>query len=143
MAILLIAAAAGCTRSSSAPPAPGPSSPAGAAPAAAQSGAAPGWRAPVNLNYNREVEDPTSVSCPSATFCMAVLGSGYAASYDGTTWSKPASLPSANGQPGSVSCSSASFCITVDAQDSSAFRFNGSTWSPAPAISDPGSGGLP
>ena len=143
MTILLIGAAAGCTGSSPAPPGPGPSSPVGGLPAAARSGAAPGWGAPVNLNDNREVEDPTSVSCPSATFCMAVLGSGYAASYNGTTWSKPARLPSADAQPGSVSCPAASFCMAVDAQDSSAFRFNGSTWSSAPAISDPDSGGLP
>ena len=64
---------------------------------------------------------------------MAVLGSGYAARYDGTTWSQPTGLSSSAGQPDSVSCPTVSFCMAVDAQDSSAFLFNGSTWSSAPA----------
>ena len=83
------------------------------------------------------VEDPTSVSCPSASFCMAVLESGYAATYDGTTWSRPARLSSSAGEPDSVSCPTVSFCMAVDARDSSAFVFNGSTWSSAPSINDP------
>jgi hypothetical protein len=76
---------------------------------------------------------------------VAVLGSGYAASYNGTSWSKPVRMPAgaALGQPDSVSCPSGRFCLAVDAQDSSVFRFNGSTWSSAPAITDPASGGLP
>jgi hypothetical protein len=68
---------------------------------------------------------------------MAVLGSGYAATYDGTTWSQPAALPSADGQPDSVSCPTASFCMAVDADDSSAFVFRDGTWRAAPPINDP------
>ena len=64
---------------------------------------------------------------------MAVLESGYAATYDGTTWSRPARLSSSAGEPDSVSCPTVSFCLAVDARDSSAFAFNGSTWSSAPA----------
>ena len=75
---------------------------------------------------------------------MAVLGSGYAAMYDGTTWSKPAKLSSASaaGEPDSVSCPTASFCMAVDARDAAAFLFNGSTWSSAPGINDPASNTL-
>src|SRR6266567_3090472 len=134
--ILLIGAATGCTGSSSAPPEPGAGSPAAGQAATSQSSAAPGWGAATHLNYSRG-QDPTSVSCPSASFCMAVLGSGYAAMYDGTTWSKPSLLSSSGGEPDSVSCPTVSFCMAVDARDSSAFLFNGSTWSPAPSINDP------
>jgi hypothetical protein len=56
---------------------------------------------------------------------MAVLGSGYAATFDGTTWRQPTGLSSSAGQPDSVSCPTVSFCMAVDAQDSSAFLFNG------------------
>jgi hypothetical protein len=68
---------------------------------------------------------------------MAVLGSGFAARYDGSAWSKPTGLPSRAGEPDSVSCPTARFCLAVDAQDSSAFVFNGSRWSSAPSINDP------
>ena len=109
--ILLIGAATGCSRS---------------------------WGAATNLDHSQGGEDPTSVSCPSASFCMAVLGSGYAARYDGTTWSQPTKLSSSSsaGEPDSVSCPTVSFCMAVDTRDSSAFLFNGSTWSSAPGIND-------
>jgi hypothetical protein len=68
---------------------------------------------------------------------MAVLGSGYEARYDGTTWSQPARLTSSAAEPDSVSCPTVAFCMAVDALDSAAFLFNGSTWSSAPGISDP------
>jgi hypothetical protein len=71
---------------------------------------------------------------------MAVLGSGYAAMYDGTTWSHPTGLSSAAGQPDSVSCPTDSFCMAVDALDTAAFQFNGRTWSSGPRISDPDPG---
>ena len=63
--------------------------------------------------------------------------SGYAARYDGTTWSQPTRLSSAAGQPGSVSCPTVSFCVAVDADDSSAFLFDGTTWRSVPRINDP------
>jgi hypothetical protein len=74
---------------------------------------------------------------------MAVLVSGYAATYDGTGWSQPARLPSSAGEPDSVSCPTASFCLAVDARDSSALLFDGSTWSSAPGINDPVPGTQP
>jgi hypothetical protein len=137
--ILLIGAATGCSGSSSAPAQPGANSPAGGRPAAPRSGAAPAWGEATNLDRSQGGEDPTSVSCPSASFCVAVLGSGYAATYNGTTWSQPAKLSSSSsaGEPDSVSCPTVSFCLAVDARDSSAFLFNGSTWSSAPGINDP------
>ena len=123
--VLLIGAAAGCTGSSSAPES-GASSPAGGQPAAA-----------TNLDHSLGIEDPTAVSCPSASFCLAVLGSGYTATYDGTRWSRPTRLSSSAAEPDSVSCPTVSFCLAVDAQDSSALLFNGSRWSSAPGINDP------
>ena len=60
---------------------------------------------------------------------MAVLVSGYAASYDGTTWSQPVRLSSSGGEPDSVSCPTVRFCMAVDARDSATFLFNGSRWS--------------
>jgi hypothetical protein len=114
LSLLLIGAAAGC----------------GGGPSAAPGAAA-------NLDYHYGVEDPTSVSCPSANFCVAVLESGYAATYDGTSWSRPTRLSSSAGEPDSVSCPTVSFCLAVDARDSSAFLFNGRTWSSAPRINDP------
>ena len=68
---------------------------------------------------------------------MAVLESGYAATYNGTAWSRPARLASSAGEPDSVSCPTVSFCLAVDARDSSALLFNGSRWSSAPGINDP------
>jgi len=136
VSILLIGAATGCS-GSPAPPGPGASSPAGGQPATARAGAAPAWGAAAHLSHSQAGEDPTSVSCPSARFCVAVLESGYAAVYDGTRWSQPTGLSSSAGEPGSVSCPTVSFCMAVDARDSSAFLFNGSTWSSAPRINDP------
>lgn len=68
---------------------------------------------------------------------MAVLGSGHAASYDGTTWSQPTGLPSAAREPDSVSCPTVSFCTAVAALAVSTLVFNGSTWSSGPSIHDP------
>src|SRR6516165_1491774 len=137
VSILLTGAATGCDGPSPAPPAPGASSAAGGQSATARSRAAPAWEAATHLDHSQGLEDTTSVSCPSASFCMAVLGSGYAAMYDGTKWSQPTGLSSSTGQPDSVSCPAASFCMAVDADDSSTFLFNGSTWSSAPSINDP------
>jgi len=137
VSILLIGAATGCSGSSSAPPGPGVDSSVGGQPATSQSSAAPAWGAATHLDYSQGSEDPASVSCPSASFCMAVLGSGYAAMYDGITWTRPTRLSSSLGQPDSVSCPTVAFCMAVDASDSSTFLFDGSTWSSAPSIHDP------
>jgi hypothetical protein len=132
--VVLTGAVAGCTGSS-----PGPPKPSADAPATSPPGAGPGWGAAVHLDQSQAIEDTTSVSCPSASFCMAVLGSGEAAAYDASGWGKPVRL-SSSGEPDSVSCPTARFCLAVDARDSAAFVFNGSTWSSAPGIDDPGPG---
>ena len=136
VSVLLIGAATGCGGSPAAP-VPGAGSSAGGQPATSRSGGAAAWEAATHLDSGLGGEDPTSVSCPSASFCMAVLGSGFAARYDGTAWSKPTGLPSRAGEPDSVSCPTARFCLAVDAQDSAAFVFNGSRWSSAPSVNDP------
>jgi hypothetical protein len=140
VSVLLIGAATGCD-GPSASPEPGASSPAVGQSVTAQSSAVPAWGAATKLDHRQGGEDPTSVSCPSARFCMAVLVSGYAARYDGTSWSQPTGLSSPAGEPDSVSCPTVSFCMAVDARDSSTFLFNGSTWSSAAGIGDgvPGS----
>ena len=59
---------------------------------------------------------------------MAVLVSGYAAMYDGTTWSQPAGLPTSAGEPDSVSCPTSSFCAAVDGGGGNVVTFDGSRW---------------
>jgi len=126
VSILLTAAATGCS-GSPLPPGPAASTP----PATAQPGAVPAWGAPTHLDHSQASENPTSVSCPSASFCMAVLQSGYAARYDGTTWSQPTRLPSAAtlGEPDSVSCPTVRFCLAVDARDAATLIYKNSRWS--------------
>src|SRR5260370_11090855 len=134
VAVLLTGAATGCT-GSPAPPGPAASSPAGGQTATAQpattqpattpAGAAPGWGAATHLDHSQANEDPTSVSCPSASFCMAVLESGYAATYDGATWSQPTGLTSSGGEPDSVPCPTARSCMAVAARDSPPCPFDG------------------
>jgi hypothetical protein len=136
VALLLIGAATGCS-GSPAPPGPAASS----QPATTKDGSAPAWGAATHLDHSQASEDPTAVSCPSASFCMAVLQSGYAARYDGTTWSRPAQLPSAvGGEPDSVSCPTASFCLAVDARDSATLVYKNGGWSSGGTVPDPQTG---
>ena len=69
---------------------------------------------------------PSSVSCPTASFCASVDVNGGAETFNGTSWSAPAAI-----DPGNdlvfVSCTSASFCVTVDKKG--ALTFDGSSWS--------------
>ena len=111
--VLLTGAAIGCDGSSPAAPSTAAQS-STAQSSTAQSSTGPAWGAAAHLDHSQASEDTVSVSCPSASFCMAVLGSGYAAMYNGTTWSRPATLSSSAGQPDSVSCRSARFCVAGD-----------------------------
>jgi hypothetical protein len=75
--------------------------------------------------------DLASVSCPSATFCMAVAGNGDTDSWDGSTWSQSAAIPGFTFAT-SVSCVSASFCEATGISSSStqeAAAWNGAAWS--------------
>jgi len=96
----------------------------------------------------------TSVSCVSASFCMAVgLGesgsslSGQAATYNGSSWSAPTTVVTGEDFLDAVSCSSSSFCGAVatgfvgSALEGIGYTWNG-TWSagqPLPASAQLGS----
>ncbi|NNN21768.1 MAG: hypothetical protein HKL80_07200 [Acidimicrobiales bacterium] len=54
-----------------------------------------------------------SVSCPTASFCMAVDSNGRVLHFNGTTWTPPVSIDGIN-YVSSVSCQTVSFCIAVD-----------------------------
>jgi hypothetical protein len=87
----------------------------------------PTWSSPVSLYGYSGAGFLSSVSCPSASFCMAVDGSGNALSYNGSAWSTPVSINGTNSL-NSVSCPSASFCMAVDGSGN-ALSYNGSAWS--------------
>jgi hypothetical protein len=59
-----------------------------------------------------------SISCPTATFCMAADESGSVLQWDGGSWSAPARvLPAATqytGDPTTVSCSDQNFCMVLN-----------------------------
>ena len=90
----------------------------------------PSWSAPVKIDAVYPYID--SVSCPSASFCVAVgsaqYGSaGYGVTYNGSSWSAPVNIDT----PATtyhVSCTSASFCAVVD-WGGQAVIYNGSSWS--------------
>ncbi len=75
----------------------------------------------------------TSVSCPTATFCVAVNKSGKASLFRGQyvsgnpVWGSPTTIDGTR-QINSVSCGTASFCVAVDANGGQV-TWNGSSWS--------------
>jgi hypothetical protein len=69
----------------------------------------------------------SSVSCPSANFCVVVGFFGNAVTYNGTSWSSPSDIDGNNFLI-SVSCPSASFCAGVD-DDGDTLTYNGTLWS--------------
>jgi hypothetical protein len=94
------------------------------------------WSAPTKIGIRTG-----SVSCPSATFCVAVGGPdpggdySVALTYNGTSWSAPTILLP-GGALTSVSCSSATLCVAVgnvvgakDTQRGFALTYNGTSWS--------------
>jgi hypothetical protein len=93
------------------------------------------WSQPRTIDLDGNV---TSVSCPDASFCVAVDGSGNVLTRNGPSWSKPTSIDTKNvgagGEPAVyVSCPAADFCAAVDSAGN-AMTYNGSTWSaPAPS----------
>ncbi len=84
-----------------------------------------------------------SISCPTATHCLAVDEIGNVMSWNGTAWSAPQAVDPSGGGLTSVSCPSPYFCAAVD-ENSNAVTFDGSTWSQPSAIGSPGTanGGL-
>jgi hypothetical protein len=94
------------------------------------------WSAPT------QVEAWTSVSCASASFCVAVDGDERATIFNGGSWSSPTTIDDPGGIGGleSVSCPSASFCVAVDG-GGNAVTFDGSSWG-APTYTHDGSAAL-
>ena len=72
-----------------------------------------------------------AVSCPTASFCMAVAGSGDAYIFNGTTWSSSTTV-SAN-PLNAVSCPSDTFCMALDGAGN-AYSYNGTSWSSATLV---------
>ena len=81
--------------------------------------------------------DVESLSCPSATFCVAVTGDGGAYTFGGRSWSAADHIDTALTD---VSCPSASFCAAVDTSGH-ALTFNGKSWSVPVTIDTDGVGG--
>jgi hypothetical protein len=84
-----------------------------------------GWSSATVID--QAFEGPTSISCPTATFCVVADGSGNVLYYNGGTWSLPWSIDGTNDLY-SVSCPTASFCVAVDG-NGNALTYNSGTWS--------------
>ncbi len=67
-----------------------------------------------------------AVSCASRTACVAVGAGGAVYSYDGTSWTGPATVDSGHDMV-SVSCPSAGFCMAVDSAGD-AVQFSAGHW---------------
>lgn len=98
-----------------------------------------GRQAPVSFGPS-ENPDPghgmvTSLSCASASSCVAVEQSGYALVYDGSQWSPARRVLTAATVLNSVSCATPTFCVAVGATASGgvAYTFDGTSWS-APVL---------
>ncbi len=95
-----------------------------------------------------EVEDsagaPTSLSCPTSRFCVAVDDAGQVLTRNGT-WTAPIVVDRGGGFA-SISCTSQTFCLAVTGDTpATAYRFDGKRWSPvaAPNPSTPQGGSEP
>jgi hypothetical protein len=92
------------------------------------------WSAPtfVGTVLNAGFE---SISCASATYCLATLTQGSFATWNGSSWSSLQTIPPPPSNPGFwssswsmlVSCTSIDFCVV--AAGPNVFMWNGSTWS--------------
>lgn len=74
------------------------------------------------------------VSCPTATFCVAVSdATGKVVTYNGTSWSQPDDIaPNASDGLAGVSCPATTSCMTAAVavlSDQQILQFNGNTWS--------------
>jgi hypothetical protein len=80
------------------------------------------------------------VSCISASFCMAVGGSG-SATWNGTRWAPVSANPSRGFGP-QLSCATATFCMATEgttfAGGPEPVIWRGTGWNPAPIASPPG-----
>ena len=81
----------------------------------------------------------SDVSCPTATFCLAVGGGTYL-TYDGTSWSAPEAIGSASPSdpedlvdspasgPTPLSCPVPGFCVMVDGERDQALVYDHGSW---------------
>lgn len=96
-----------------------------------------GWTSEGQISNGAGVFSLNSVSCASASFCVAVAGNGDDYTYDGSAWSGPDQIDPGQGLS-SVSCTSSTFCMAVDG-GGNALAYNGSRWS-STAIDPTGQG---
>lgn len=90
------------------------------------------WSAPATIDARAGVNDGlVTVSCASPRFCLAADAAGRVIRFDGTSWSKPATVDRAG--LSEISCVSLRFCGAVD-QAGEALFFNGSAWSAPSAL---------
>jgi hypothetical protein len=86
-------------------------------------------------------EQLLSVSCPSASFCVAVgtqlvdgVGHGEVIShYDGLSWHRVSPPPGSGFRLDSVSCTGPSFCLALS-RSSRALRWDGTAWTLTPPL---------
>jgi hypothetical protein len=101
-----------------------------------------GWSTPHTIDPGDVSGGLNSISCASATFCVAVDGDGdgvgNALTYNGHHWST-VSIDPHGGGINSVSCISSHFCAAVDAKGD-ALTYKGGKWS-APMKIDPAATG--
>jgi len=84
------------------------------------------WSAPSHID---DISDLASVSCPSASFCMAIDVGGNTFAWNGTSWSAGMTLAYAS-RFAFLSCASASFCMALgDTSDGAYYMWNGASWS--------------
>lgn len=119
----------------------------GAVASASTASAGGSWSGPMPLtpNYFPESAHSAGMSCPSATYCVAVNDTGDAITYNGTSWLAPVKGidPGVNGNGEwltGVSCPTTSFCAAIDSLGY-ALTFDGTAWSAPVLVSGTGSAG--
>ena len=95
-------------------------------PLATVASATPGWSAPTAVD-NTTPGNLLAVSCPTATFCMAIDSDRDCLTYNGHTWSAPTFVSTPAGMV-TLSCASKTLCAATDG-DGDVFTYNGHTWS--------------
>ncbi len=93
-------------------------------------GSYPAWSKPLEVDPGNSI---TSVSCVSASFCMAVDSAGNALSYDGVSWSAPVEAD-ADTALVAVSCATTDFCVAVNSFQE--ITWDGTSWSGQEVIDD-------
>ncbi|MGW5241002.1 hypothetical protein ACWEOW_18880 [Monashia sp. NPDC004114] len=92
--------------------------------ASAAAAVAPVWSAPVTAIPDRG--QPSDVSCPTTTWCMAVDRGGRAMTFNGSTWGAATlvfpRVDSRNDDIRAVSCPTTSFCLAVAAHSYGVYR---------------------